>query len=65
MGIVAFVIVTALGSDLFLRVEVGFLAGAACAAAAMAVLLGQRMRSGVPKSFMPLAETLGHEPLEI
>ncbi len=65
LGIVGFAVVTALGSDLFLRVELGYLAGSLIAAAAMAALLLQRMRSGVPDSFVPLANVIEHEPLEI
>ena len=65
LGIVGFAIVTALGDDLFLRVELGYLAGSLIAAAAMAALLLQRMRSGVPDSFVPLANVIEHEPLEI
>jgi O-antigen/teichoic acid export membrane protein len=65
VGIVGFALVTALGNDLFLRVELGFLSGSLIAAAAMAALLYQRMRAGVPESFLPLAEVIEHDPLEI
>ena len=64
IGIVAFGVVTALGDDLFLRVENGFVAGSAAAAAMMAVFLLQRMRTATA-SFGELAEVIGHEPLEI
>lgn len=65
LGIVGFVVVTAVGNDLFLRVELGFLAGSVLAALAMAVLLVQRIRAGVPDSVAPLVEAIEHEPLEI
>jgi O-antigen/teichoic acid export membrane protein len=65
LGIAAFAVVTAIGNDLFLRVELAFLAGSLVAAATMAALLLQRMRAGVPESFLPLAEVIEHEPLEI
>jgi hypothetical protein len=65
VGIVGFVAVTAAGDDLFLRVELGFLAGSALAAAAMGALLVQRIRAGVPDSVAPLVAALEHEPLEI
>jgi pheromone shutdown protein TraB len=65
LGIVGFVVVTAVGNDLFLRVELGFLAGSVLAALAMAVLLVHRIRAGVPDSVAPLVEVLEHEPLEI
>jgi O-antigen/teichoic acid export membrane protein len=66
LGIVGFVIVTALGDDLFLRVELGFLAGSVLAAAVMAALLLQRIRAGVlPDTVTSLVEALEHEPLEI
>jgi O-antigen/teichoic acid export membrane protein len=65
VGIVGFVVVTAAGDDLFLRVELGFLAGSLLSAAAMGVLLVQRIRSGVPDSVAPLVRALEHEPLEI
>lgn len=63
-GIVAFGVVTAIGEDLFLRVENGFVAGGVAAAAGMAVFLMRRMRTGTA-SFGDLAEVIGHEPLEI
>jgi hypothetical protein len=65
VGIVGFVVVTAVGDDLFLRVELGFLAGALLSAAAMAMLLLHRIRSGVPDSVAPLVAAVGHEPLEL
>jgi O-antigen/teichoic acid export membrane protein len=64
-GIIAFVVVTALGNDLFLRVEVGYLVGSAVAVAVMGTLLLQRIRAGVPDSVAPLVEAIEHEPLEL
>jgi O-antigen/teichoic acid export membrane protein len=65
-GILAFVIVTMLGDDLFLRVELGFVAGAGVAALAMAGTLVVRMRAGVPSDAgEELVENIPHEPLEI
>lgn len=65
-GIVAFVVVTAAGDDLFLRVELGFVAGAGVAAVCMLAFLVTRMRRGVPEGAVDdLVETIGHEPLEI
>ena len=65
-GIVAFTIVTAAGDELFLRVELGFVAGSAVAATAMGVALLFRMRSGVPADGLEeLVENIPHEPLEI
>jgi O-antigen/teichoic acid export membrane protein len=67
LGIVAFLVVTALtGPDLFLRVELGSIAGAAVSAAMMAWLLIPRMREGIgDDSLTELVEQIEHEPLEI
>jgi hypothetical protein len=65
IGIVLFVVVTALGNDLFLRVELGFVVGGAAAAAAMAILLVEQMRHGVRATVEDLVEVIEHEPLEI
>lgn len=64
-GIVAFGVVTALGDDLFLRVELGFVAGSAVAALVMSVMLLARLRRDVPRTAEPLVRVIGHEPLEI
>jgi O-antigen/teichoic acid export membrane protein len=65
-GIVAFIVVTALGNDLFLRVEAGFVAGAAVAATAMGTALLVRVHRGVPADGLDeLVENIPHEPLEI
>ncbi|MGQ0823955.1 MAG: lipopolysaccharide biosynthesis protein [Actinomycetota bacterium] len=66
VGILGFVAVTALGDDLFLRVELGSVAGAALASAVMATMLALRMRHGIPSGALEeLVDTIGHEPPEI
>ncbi len=47
VGIAALIVVTLLGRDLLLRVELGFLVGAVTAAVAMGMLLAGPMRRGV------------------
>ena len=47
IGIVTLIVVTVAGQDLLLRVELGFLTGAAAASLAMAALLAGPMRRGV------------------
>jgi O-antigen/teichoic acid export membrane protein len=47
VGIAVLVVVTLVGHDLLLRVELGFLAGAVSAAVAMGILLAGPMRRGV------------------
>ena len=66
-GIVAFVVVTAVtGPDLFLRVEIGSIAGAGASAAMMALMLIPRMREGIGAgSLTELVQQIEHEPLEI
>ena len=46
VSVVTFVVVTAAGHDLYLRVEVGLLAGSAIACLGMAALVAQLVRSG-------------------
>jgi O-antigen/teichoic acid export membrane protein len=67
VGLVAFVVVAGIaGSDLFLRVEVGFIAGALVSAATMAGMLLSQIRAGVPEgSLAELVEQIEHEPLEL
>jgi O-antigen/teichoic acid export membrane protein len=66
LGIVGFVAVTAVINDLFLRVEVGYVAGTAVSAAAMGVALLTRMHRGVAADGLDeLVENIEHEPLEI
>jgi O-antigen/teichoic acid export membrane protein len=64
VGIVVFVVVVALGHDLILRNELGFLAGGAAAAVVIAGLLLPRMRSG-GATLQDLVQVVEHEPLEI
>jgi O-antigen/teichoic acid export membrane protein len=64
-GILVFVVVTALGHALFLRVELGFAFGSVAAACAMGGFLVNRMRSGVPTDVDDLVEVIEHETLEI
>jgi O-antigen/teichoic acid export membrane protein len=70
VGLVLCVGVMALGSsatidDLFLRVELGYLAGCLGAAAMMTVFLLARLRAHGPESLRLLVEAIEHEPLEI
>jgi len=67
LGLAVFVLVTAfVGSDLFTRVEIGFIAGAGASAIAMGVLLLERFRSGIPEGGLAsLVQQIEHEPLEI
>jgi len=65
VGVAVFVGVAASGSDLFLRVELGFLTGSVASTAMMAVMLRRRVREDVPESIGPLIEAIGHEPLEL
>ena len=66
-GIVAFVATTAVSShELFLRVEIGSIAGAACSTIVMVVLYRRRYREGVSSgSLATLIEQIGYEHLEI
>jgi O-antigen/teichoic acid export membrane protein len=66
-GVVVFVVVTAVASsDLFLRVELGSIAGAGAAAASMAGFFLLRLRRGIDDaSLATLVEQIEHEPLEI
>lgn len=70
VGLVLCVGVMALGSsatveDLFLRVELGYLAGCLGAAVTMALFLFVRLREHGPESLGLLVEAIEHEPLEI
>ncbi len=64
VGVVTFVAAVALGHDLILRNEVGFLSGGAAAAIVMAALLFPRMNRG-GASLGDLVQVVEHEPLEI
>ncbi len=57
IGIFALAVVTLLGHDLLLRVELGFLIGAIAASVAMAVLLAGPMRRGLARSSATIPET--------
>jgi O-antigen/teichoic acid export membrane protein len=59
-----FVGVTALGSDLFLRVELGLLAGATWAFIWMGICLWTRLRNPPPAHEIDLAETLADLPVD-
>jgi O-antigen/teichoic acid export membrane protein len=67
VGVVVFVIVAAVASsDLFLRVELGSIAGAGAAAITMGVVFYIRMQKGIgDASLALLVEQIEHEPLEI
>lgn len=67
VGLVAFIIVAGVaGGDLFLRVEVGFIAGALTSAVAMGTMLWRQMGAGIPSgSLAELVEQIEHEPLEL
>jgi O-antigen/teichoic acid export membrane protein len=64
-GVAVFVAVVAVVSDLFLRVELGFLIGSAASASLMAFFLVQLLRDGATASLEPLIEAIEQEPLEI
>lgn len=65
-GVAAFVFVTAVSTDdLFLRVELGSIAGAGTAALLMFVMYEVRVRRGIDDlSLAALVEQIEHEPLE-
>jgi O-antigen/teichoic acid export membrane protein len=63
-GIVAFVVATALGHDLYLRVEVGLLVGSVAALAAMTLCVVSRVRAGAIVTTPDLLEALHDVPLE-
>jgi O-antigen/teichoic acid export membrane protein len=63
-GIVGFVGVTAVGKDLFLRVELGFAAGSLCAAAVMAIAITAKLRGGLG-DVADLVAVIEHETLEV
>jgi O-antigen/teichoic acid export membrane protein len=66
-GVAVFVIVTAFASqDLFLRVEVGFIPGAATSVVLMGWMLLKQMQRDVPEGTLRhFVEQIEHEPLEI
>ena len=67
LGIIVFTLVTIVaGHSLFLRVEIGSIAGAGAAAAIMAGSLLWKLREGIPtESLAVLVERIETEPLEI
>jgi O-antigen/teichoic acid export membrane protein len=67
VGNIAFwVIAIATAQDLFLRVELGFVAGSGIAALAMALFLAARIRGGIPEqALVNFVEQIEHEQLEI
>jgi O-antigen/teichoic acid export membrane protein len=65
IGILTFIGVTSVGTDLFLRVELGFAFGSLAASLAMGLFLVARMRTGVPTDVDQLLEVVEHETLEI
>jgi O-antigen/teichoic acid export membrane protein len=64
-GVAGFAVVCALISDIFLRVELGFLAGAVVACALMLLQLQRVMHTGLAISAQSLLEAIEHEPLEL
>ena len=64
-GVLAFVILAATIQDLALRVEIGFLVGAAVTTLVMSAALIARMRQGVDEGIGALIDQIGHEPLDL
>jgi O-antigen/teichoic acid export membrane protein len=64
-GIIAFVVTVALGNDLFLRNEMGFVVGSGVAAILMAIQLWWRMHKTIGATLDDLVEVIEHETLEI
>jgi O-antigen/teichoic acid export membrane protein len=67
LGNIAFWVVALVSTeDLFLRVELGFVAGAATSAVAMALFLVARVRHGIPADALAdFVDQIEHEQLEI
>jgi O-antigen/teichoic acid export membrane protein len=67
VGNVAFWVIAVLSShDLFLRVELGFVAGSGIAALVMGLFLGSRIRHGIPEEALEnFVDQIEHEQLEI
>jgi O-antigen/teichoic acid export membrane protein len=63
-GVITFLVVTAMGNELFLRVEIGLVAGCAVAALAMAAVVTHLIRSGAPVDPDGLLEALHDIPIE-
>lgn len=64
LALVAFVVVTALGDDLFLRVELGLLAGSVVALAWMVANLVERLRHHARAHAVDLGEAVAEIPVE-
>jgi O-antigen/teichoic acid export membrane protein len=64
-AVIGFVVTVALGHDLFLRNELGFVVASMIAAALMGVALFVRMHRAVNATVDDLVEVVGHETLEI
>ncbi len=64
VGILGFVVVAALGNELFLRVELGLLAGSVFAASTMGVQLVIQLRRGATMTSAGIIEALHDLPLE-
>ncbi len=64
VGVLGFVVVTAIGTDVVTRVERGFLAGTCVATVVLGALLSARMRDQMPDSAAPLYEAVSHEFVE-
>ncbi len=64
LGVVVFAGVTLAGDDLFLRVELGLLAGCVVSAAGMAAIVAQRIRAGAALDPGRLIEAIHDVPLE-
>jgi hypothetical protein len=60
VAVITFIAVTALGNDLYLRVELGLLIGSAVACVGMALLVRQLVRSGASMHTGDLIEAI-HE----
>jgi O-antigen/teichoic acid export membrane protein len=65
LGVVAFIAVAASIPELDLRVEMGFLVGAAVSTVVMGWALVVRMRQGVDEGIDSLISQIEHEPLEL
>jgi hypothetical protein len=63
-GVIGFVVVTALGHDLYLRVEVGLLAGSGVALIGMTAFVLTRIRHGADITSGDLIAALHEFPLE-
>ncbi len=65
VGVIGFAVGLFLTSQLFLRVELGFLLGSALAGAVMVAALTRRMRNATATTMETFVTALEHEPLEL